>query len=149
MRGYGGGKKMPLGGYVGLLAGFGVLAATVAALGRRRRFSVGELALYGVAGYKLTRVLTRDRVTAPLRSPFVRFKRVIHRSEVREHARGTGLRRAIGDLVTCPFCASPWIAALVLGGATLAPRPARTLAAILDTSVVSDFLNVARAKLSD
>ena len=144
---YGGKRAMPLGGYAGLLGGFGALAATLAAVARRRRFGLAELLLYGVATYKLTRVLTRDRVTAPLRAPFVRFERLAGRAEVREHARGTGLRRAVGDLVTCPFCASPWTAALMLASATAAPRAARTIAAILAVSAASDALNVARAPL--
>src|SRR5438067_2272900 len=145
---YAGGPAMPLGGYVGLLGGFGALTATLATVGRRRRFGLAELALYAVATYKLTRVITRDRVTAPLRAPFVRFERLAGRAEVSEHARGSGLRRAIGDLVTCPFCASPWTAALMLAGALLAPGAARTVAAILAVSAGSDALNVARAQLS-
>jgi len=144
-REYGGGRAMPLGGYAGLLGGFGALAATLATVGRRRRFGLGELLLYGVATYKMTRVITRDRVTAPLRAPFVRFERTAGRAEVREHSRGRGLRRAVGDLVTCPFCVSPWTAALMVAGAMTAPRATRTLASILAVSALSDFLNVSRS----
>jgi len=46
-----------------------------------------------------------------------RVSRAVHRSEretapgeVEERAKGRGLRRAIGELLTCPFCLGTWIA---------------------------------------
>jgi hypothetical protein len=46
-----------------------------------------------------------------------RASRAVHRSEgkrapgeVEERAKGRGLRRAIGELLTCPFCLGTWIA---------------------------------------
>src|SRR5438067_7722035 len=99
-------KQKPLAGYamlVGLystaLVGF-LFAAKKLPLPERIR--AGDLLLLGVATHKLSRIVAKDKVTSPFRAPFVRFERSAVGGEVVERRRSdTGLRAAIGDLVSC------------------------------------------------
>src|SRR5919198_4954718 len=126
-RGYGANKDlMPLGGYAALMGGYNLALAgfLIWAGGRRRRliperFRAGDLLLLGVATHKLTRLIGKDFVTSPLRAPFVEFKGSSIAGEVTEKSRGRGLRRAIGDLLTCEFCLAPWVAGALFGGYAL------------------------------
>lgn len=49
-------------------------------------------------------------VTAPLRAPFTEFQEEGGPREVEESPRGSGIRRAIGELLACPFGMSQWVA---------------------------------------
>jgi len=52
-------------------------------------------------------------------------------AELRESVRGHGLRHSLGELVTCPFCMSQWIATGLTFGLILSPRVARQVAGTL------------------
>ena len=152
---YGGGEEMPLEGYVWLLGAFGVAAVSVvtaaAATGRRlpERVSAGEIALIGVATHKLTRIVTRDWVTAPLRAPFTQYEKSLGSGEVLETSRGEGVQRAMGDLLTCPFCTGPWIAGALFSGLVFSPRLTRLIAAMFTSVAISDWLHNAYGVLHE
>lgn len=138
--------ETPLAGYTVLLGAwtgiFGGLAAGAAATGRLPdRIAAGDIVLLGVATHKLTRLVTKDWVTAPLRAPFVRYEGSAGGGEVKEEARGTGLRKAMGDLLTCPWCTGPWVAGALMAGLVTRPRATRVLAATFSAVAVSDFLH--------
>ena len=61
-----------------------------------------DLLLAGVATHKLSRLLTKDRVTSFIRAPFTRYEQPAGHGEVEEEPRGSGLRLAIGELLVCP-----------------------------------------------
>ena len=44
----------------------------------------GDLLLLGIATYKLSRLISSDRVTSPLRAPFVEYVEPAGASEVKE-----------------------------------------------------------------
>lgn len=142
--GYHGGG-MPLGGYAALVGAyttiFGGIGALLARSRRLPRLSPGDIALAGVATHKLTRILTRDWVTIPLRAPFTEFVESSGSGEVEEKARGTGIRRALGDLLTCNYCTGPWIAGALVAGMAAAPRATRAIASVFAAVAVSDFLH--------
>ncbi len=102
-----------------------------------------DVALLGTATFKASRLLTKDKVTSFLRAPFTRREREGEGSEVMDAPRGTGLRRAVGDLVSCPFCTSTWVAGGLVGTYAVAPRAARLVCAGLSAVVVSDWLQYA------
>lgn len=139
---------MPLGGYAILLAAYGATFGSFLRYASKTRQPLPEptwrdLVLFGVATHKLTRIVTHDWVTAPLRAPFVRYEGSDGAGEVSESSRGTGLRRAIGDLVTCAFCTGPWIAGAMWAASAVAPKPTRFVAGVLTTVAVSDFAHQA------
>jgi len=140
----------PLGAYAVLIGAFhalfgGFLFATKKAdRPLPERIALGDLLLLGVATHKLSRTLARDWVTSVLRAPFARREGEADLpKEVEEEARGEGMRRAIGELVTCPFCTGQWVAALVTYLLVLKPRVARLVASIFTVITLSDFLHAA------
>jgi hypothetical protein len=143
---YGGGESMPLGGYAAILGaytvGFGSAFFALQRSGRLPlRVEASDVLLLGVATHKLTRTITKDWVTAPLRAPFTEYQDSGIAGEVSERSRGRGLRKAIGDLATCPFCTGPWVAGALVCGLALAPRITRAVAATFAAVAVSDFVH--------
>ena len=139
-------ESRPIGGYGVLMGAFGVLfGGALAGLSHahllEKRKSVGELALLAVATHKLTRILTLDFVTMPLRAPFVTYEGSAGAGEVEEKSKGTGLRKAVGDLVTCPFCSGPWVASTLLAASFVRPRATHFLTTMLALTTASDFLH--------
>lgn len=147
---YAAGADRPIGSYGVLLS---VYAGAVVALGavvRRRRtlpdrMSAGDLALISVASHKLSRVIAKDSVTAVVRAPFTQFKEAAGEGEVNEEVRGTGLRHAVGELLSCPFCLSVWAATGFAFGLALAPRATRMAAATMTAVAASDYLQYAHS----
>ena len=124
------------GGYVGI---FG--AALLAARGRLpERFATRDLVLASVATHRLSRLIARDRVTRPLRAPFTEIEAEDPPLELRERARGEGLRRAFGELLSCPYCLDQWIASAFVAGLALAPRPTRTVVSTFAVVSGADYL---------
>lgn len=113
------------------------------------RPSVGDVALVTVATHKASRLLAKDRVASTIRAPFTRFQEDTGAGEVSEAARGGGLRRAVGELLICPYCLSVWIAAAFTAGLIVAPRATRWVAAVLVTVFGSDVLQIAYKKAED
>jgi uncharacterized protein DUF1360 len=108
-----------------------------------KRVRVGDILLLGLATFKLSRLLAKDMVTSPLRAPFTRFVGPAGEGEVNEEPRGEGMQRALGELLTCPFCLGAWVAAFLAYGLVLSPPLTRFLAGILATYAVADFFQLA------
>jgi len=125
--------------------GFGGGLAVLRARGRPLpdRVSPADVVLVGIATHKLARLMTKDRVTSFARAPFTRFEEPTGHGEVSEEPRGRGLRRAVGELLVCPYCVGQW----VVGGLTLgmigAPRLTRVLTGMYAAETVSDALQLA------
>jgi hypothetical protein len=147
------GEGRPLGGYTVLTGAFlsaaGGFAAWLARSGRNlpERVDAGDLTLLAVATHKAARLVAKDRVTAPVRRPFTEFEEEGGPSEVEERPRGSGLRRAVGELLVCPYCLGLWIAAALTAGLIVAPRQTRWLAGVLTILTGADVLQIAYVKL--
>lgn len=143
------GDPPPYAGYTTLTATFfaAVAAAAVAARARGHelpeRVGAGDIATIGIATHKLSRVISKDRVTSFLRAPFVRYVEPKGHGELSEEPRGEGLRLAIGQLLVCPHCLDQWVAAGFGVGLVAAPRWTRLTAAVYTAQAVADFLHLA------
>jgi hypothetical protein len=93
-----------------------------------------------VATHKLSRLIAKDTVTAPLRAPFTRFEGPQGQGELHEEVRGHGARHTLGELLTCPFCLAQWVATAFAAGLVFAPRPTRLVASTFATVAISDAL---------
>jgi hypothetical protein len=152
-RAYAPNEHRPLGGYLaamGTYAGVtGVLAALVKVTDRPvpERPAAADVVLLSIATHKLSRLLSKDAVTSPLRAPFTRYDRPGGSGEVMEQVRdsGSSTRHAIGELLSCPFCLAVWVATGLTGGLVLAPRLTRLVATALTAVAASDFLQMAYA----
>lgn len=142
--------EVPLGGYA-LLAGTFATSVTLFALAARRRgvrlperVPPWDLALLGTATFKASRLLSKDKITSFVRAPFTRRQSDDSAGQVTDRpGRGGTVRRAVGDLVTCPFCTSAWVAGALVGGYAVAPRAARLVCAGLGAVTMADFLQYA------
>jgi hypothetical protein len=138
----------PLGSYGLLVTAFNAVGVAALAVRSRRKglpegLATRDIALLAVATQKLSRLVARDRVAAPLRAPFTRFQESAGRGEVDEAARGEGLQRALGELLVCPYCVSVWIAGGLTAGFVAAPRPTRLVASLFAGLAGADFLQLA------
>jgi hypothetical protein len=149
-------RERPVGGYAALIGLFTALVAGFStwlrATGRRlpERVPASDLLLVTVATHKASRLVSRDRVTSAVRAPFTEVEEVpgeARRPE--ERPAGSGARRAVGELVLCPYCLSVWIASAFAGGLVVAPRPTRWAAGILTTVFGSDVLQILYRTLED
>jgi hypothetical protein len=151
-RGHAPQQERPLGGYAILMGTFGLLTATFAGWFRRsgrelpERVAAGDVALVAVATHKASRLIAKDRVTSAVRAPFTTFQDDAGPGEVEEAARGRGLRRALGELLICPYCLGVWVAAAFAAGLLVAPRLTRQALLVLDAVFAADVLQVAYAK---
>jgi Protein of unknown function (DUF1360) len=142
-------ERPPFAGYALLALVFNAAFAGAVALARRsgrelpERVENRDVLLFGVAGHKLSRLITKDKVTSFIRAPFTEYEAKGGPAEVEERSRGTGLRKAIGDLLVCPYCIGLWVVGAFHAGALLAPRATRLIAATFTTLTVSDFLQIA------
>jgi hypothetical protein len=138
----------PLGSYALLTVALNSgLAGFLIALSRSGKelpasVGVGDMALIGVATHKLSRLISKDRVTSFVRAPFTRYQESAGPSEVSEQPRGTGPRRAIGELLVCPYCVGQWVAAALYAGLLTAPRTTRFVSAMYASLTVSDVLQI-------
>jgi hypothetical protein len=153
---YRNGEQRPLGGYVVVMAVFGAILSGAAGLafatGRRLPEGIGpwDLLLIAAGTHKLSRTLTKDAVTSPLRAPFTRYQDSGGPAEVMEEVRHRdGLRHSIGELITCPFCLDVWIAAGFTIGLVFAPRLTKLVAAALTAVTGADFLHLLYAKAQE
>jgi len=150
--GYAPGRDVPLRGYGAAMATYaGLLGLVLFGVTRKPRRQPGamDLALLGVGTHKLSRIITKDFVTSPLRAPFTSRREVEGAGEVHDEPRGNGWQRSIGELLTCPYCAGPWLATGLGALLTWRPAPTRFVLQTLAAVTVSDFLHAAYARLHE
>src|SRR4029079_10435058 len=97
-----------------------------------------------LANFKAARTLTHDRVSAPMRAPFVEGEADAH-DEVPVST--GGMQQAIGELVTCTRCVGTWAAAGLASTQIVAPRFGRLLTWSRAPAAANYFLQAACAAL--
>jgi hypothetical protein len=146
-REYTNGEERPLsadlgamGVYVGLVS---AAAAAIRVSGRElpTRIPLADFALLTVGTFRLARRIAKDPVTAPIRAPFTSFQGASGEAEVAEQVREHGgVKHAIGELVTCPFCLAQWVGTGFVLGYVAAPRATRLAALTMTMVAGSDVL---------
>jgi hypothetical protein len=113
--------------------------------GRKLPEAIGtrDVILAGVATHKVSRLISKDKITSFIRAPFVRYQEPTGQGEVSEEVRGTGLRKSLGELLNCPYCLGQWVAGAFAVGLVAAPRPTRLVAAMYTAETLADFLQLA------
>jgi hypothetical protein len=151
-RAYAHGEDRPLGGYLAIATAYAASTAAGVPLVRARHrqlprsISGRDVAFIALGTFQLARVITKKPITSALRAPFTRYEGTSGPAELRESVRGSGLQHAIGELVTCPFCAAHWIATAFGFGLILAPDATRLVAAMLTAEAAADLLQFAYAR---
>ncbi|MGY2080319.1 DUF1360 domain-containing protein [Modestobacter sp. SYSU DS0657] len=141
------GEARPLGadlGAMGVYAGLvGAAAAAIRASGRElpSRIPLGDAALLTIGTFRLARRIAKDPVTAPVRAPFVSYQGTSGEAEVAEEVREHGgVKHAVGELLTCPFCMAQWVGTGFVLGYVAAPRATRLAALTMTMVAGSDVL---------
>lgn len=143
---YSAGQDRPLAAYAGTMSVYaavvGLAAATARLTGRDvpDRLTLADVALSAAATHKLSRLLAKDPVTSPLRAPFTTYKETQGPSELLEEVRGQGARKAVGELLTCPFCIGLWAASGFTAGLVYLPRTTRLATGTLTALAGADIL---------
>jgi hypothetical protein len=141
--------RPPFLSYLAFMSIFGSLVAAALALARRQgrelpaQVSAGELLLVGTASHKLSRLISKDKVTSPIRAPFTELEGKGGPAELEESSRGSGLQKAIGELLICPYCLGLWVVAGFSVGLIFAPRVTRFVASLFSALTISDFFQIA------
>lgn len=147
--GYAPHEHRPLAPYSALTGIFGVGFATAMTVAYRQRgelperYGVLDIVTVGIATHKISRLITKDKVTSFLRAPFVRYQEPAGHGEVEEEPRGEGLRYATGELLVCPYCIAQWVVGAFGAGMVGAPRATRLVAFMYTAQATSDFLQLA------
>ncbi|MEU2060568.1 DUF1360 domain-containing protein [Streptomyces sp. NPDC013455] len=154
-RDYSAGHDRPLGGYLAAMAGFGAYAALWTTAVRRsgrplpERPEPWDVALTSLATFRLSRLLSKASVTSPLRAPFTRYVGPQGPAELHEEAQPEAGKETVGELVTCPFCMSVWVASTLTGGQLLWPRATRAAMGTLAALAGADALQLLHSALVD
>jgi len=142
-------KRPPFGPYLAFMSIFGTLVSAALLIARRQgrelpeKVSAGDLALVGTAAHKASRLISKDKVTSPLRAPFTELEGKGGPAELEESSRGSGLQKAIGELLICPYCLGLWVVAAFSIGLVFAPRVTRFVASLFSALTISDFFQIA------
>ena len=127
--------------YMALNAVFGALLAGVVVAARERTSSrepltTRDLAVTGAATFALSKVIARERIGSWVREPFVE-------EEHGRRPRGSGLRHAMGELLTCTRCVGAWSALGLVGLRLTSPATGRVVNDVLAVSAMNDWLQAA------
>jgi hypothetical protein len=146
-REYTNGEARPLAGDLGAMGVYlGLVSAGAAAVragGRELpdRIPAGDAFLLTVATFRLARRIAKDPVTSPIRAPFTTFQGASGHAEIAEEVREHGgVKHAVGELLTCPFCLAQWVGTAFVFGYATAPRATRLAALTMTMVAGSDVL---------
>jgi hypothetical protein len=136
-------QQPPYRAYAGIVATFlaGLGAVSAAASARdspQEKIAPLDLVLLGLATFKASRTVARDKVTSFVREPFVEGEAYDGQDE--QPTQESELRQAIGELVTCTRCIGTWLGAGLASIQILAPRTGRLLTTVLAAGALNDFL---------
>ena len=126
--------------YVALSAGWAVLLGAVLVAARDKGEEPVrsiEILPIGLASFALAKLVAKERVDAWIREPFVE-----ERAEG-PAPKGSGLRYAVGELITCTRCVGVWSALGLTALRVTRPREARVVNAVLGASAVNDVAQAA------
>jgi hypothetical protein len=126
--------------YAALSAGWGALLGALLVAARDKGdepVRATEVLPLGLATFALSKLVAKEKVDAWVREPFVEE----HGGE--QEPRGTGLRYAVGELITCTRCVGVWSALGLTALRVTRPREARVVNAVLGASAVNDVAQAA------
>ncbi len=114
---------------------------------RRKPEQIGmkDWGLLTLATFRMSRLLAYDKVMQTYRSPVVEV--VPHDSgagdTTQARPEATGIKRALGEMISCPICNGTWIAAGLVYGLCLVPNYTRTLMTVMSAVGAAEMLHAA------
>jgi hypothetical protein len=122
--------------YAALSAGYGALLGALVLGAREQADPVvrQEIPALGLATFALSKLIAKEKVETWMREPFV------EETPQGRRPKGTGMRYAIGELLSCTRCVGAWSSLGLVALRVTRPREARVVTAVLATSALNDFL---------
>ncbi len=99
-----------------------------------------DLVLLGLSTFRVGRMAAYEGIAAPIREPFTHVEEDASGAGETVVAEGTGIHRAIGELLSCPVCVGTWVAASLVYGLQLLPIPTRVFLWISSTTGVAEIV---------
>lgn len=100
-----------------------------------------DFGLLSLATLRMGRLVAFDKAFSTYRLPFTRTVKHESGEGLTVEPKGTGARRVIGELISCPICAGTWIAALLIYGLHFVPRLAKGWIAIMAAIGAAEILH--------
>jgi hypothetical protein len=122
--------------YATLSAGWGAALGTLLLAARDKGeepVRPSEIVPLGVATFALSKLVAKEKVDKWVREPFVE-----ERPDGEQTPKGSGLRYAVGELLTCTRCVGTWSALGLVALRVTRPREARVVSAVLGASAIND-----------
>lgn len=109
-----------------------------------------SLLLLGLASFRLTRLIVFDAITEKIRAFFL--KEVVQENgqegeEIYLVPRGSGVRKFIGELISCFWCTGIWTSGLLIVLYSLLPSVGIWVLAILSVAAIASLLEMLVQKL--
>ncbi len=98
-----------------------------------------ELLVLGLAAYRAANIVSSERVTKPLRAPFV--DEVQKQGKAVEKPKKYGFLGAIGLLIYCASCTGVWLAAAIVYSYLFWPEPTFLIVLILALSAIERIIS--------
>jgi hypothetical protein len=126
---------------LGLMGLFTALLAAFAPSREKRPLTLSPLdfTMLSLAVFRLGRMTAFDKVVEPIREPFAETVEDESGAGMTTEATGSGPRKVLGELLTCPICAGTWIAAGLVYGLRILPSPTRLLIAIFSAAGATEI----------
>jgi hypothetical protein len=125
--------------YAALSAGYGTLTGALLVAARTRDgvtpIRPGELPVMGLATFALAKLVAKEKVDSWVREPFLE-----ERPDGERRPKGTRLRYAVGELLSCTRCVGSWSALGLVGMRLLRPREAQVVLPVLALAAANDWL---------
>ncbi|HEV2062118.1 MAG TPA: DUF1360 domain-containing protein [Solirubrobacteraceae bacterium] len=118
--------------YAAINVTWAAMLAGVLASARSDAPAAAELPVLGMATFALSKALAKEKVGTWARAPVV--------DEREGRPKGSRLRYAAGELVTCTRCLGTWSALGLVGLRVARPREGRIVASVLATAGINDWL---------
>ena len=118
--------------YAALNAVWATLATGVLLATREDAPPRAELPVIALATFSLTKALAKEKVGTWVRDPLV--------DEDSRKPKGSGLRYAAGELLTCTRCLGTWSSLGLVGLRLARPREGRILTTVLASAGLNDWL---------
>ena len=128
--------------YATLSAGYGTLLGALVVAARAKEGTMpirpGELPVMGLATFALAKLVAKEKVDSWMREPFLE-----ERADGERRPKGTRLRYAVGELLSCTRCMGTWSALGLVSLRMLRPSEAQVVLPVLATAAVNDWLQSA------
>ena len=97
-----------------------------------------EILLFGLATYRVANIISTEKITKPLRAPFV--DEVEENGKTVEKPKTSGWAGATGYLIHCPACTGVWVATTFVSLYIFLPNAAYFLGFIFALSAVERII---------